>query len=475
MTKVFEFLPADPAVRFRPTTGETRAIEPVAEPNLLRSMFSYHEVPRITFDSIPEVALDPAQEVFITCTTFRDGQQARVPYTVQQIVDLYEMESRLSGPNGVIRQSEFFLYTEKDCEVVTQVLALGRRYPEVTGWIRANTNDLKLVKDLGLRETGILTSSSDYHIFKKLGLNRQKAADVYLGVVQEAIAAGITPRCHLEDLTRADIYGFIVPFVQQLMQIQRDSGIPVKIRLCDTMGWAVPYPGASLPRSVAKLVQVMIHECGVPKAQLEWHGHNDFHKTLINASTAWLYGCTAANGTLLGIGERTGNTPIEGLCVEYAMLMGTPNGMDLRVITEIAEYYRRAIKEEIPSRTPLVGEEFNTTAAGIHVDGMMKDPEIYNIFDTETLLNRPVGVKINDKSGAAGVAYWVNQHLGLVDDKRLDKKHPAVVHMAAWVEAQYRQGRTTAIASEEMLELVHAYLPENVNQCRRPLSAPIPA
>jgi citrate (Re)-synthase len=460
MTRTFEFLPVDPAVRFRPPTGETRAIEQVDAPNLLRSMFPYDEVPKITFDSAPEVTLDPVPEMFITCTTFRDGQQARLPYTVQQMVDLYEMESRLSGPHGVIRQSEFFLYTEKDREAVGRVLALGRRYPEVTSWIRANKNDLQLVRDLGIRETGILTSSSDYHIFKKLGLDRQKAADVYLGVVREAIAAGIKPRCHLEDLTRADIYGFIVPFVQQLMQLQQDSGIPVKIRLCDTMGWAVPFPGASLPRSVAKLVQVMIHECGVPKAQLEWHGHNDFYKTLINASTAWLYGCASANGTLLGIGERTGNTPIEGLCVEYAMLMGTPNGMDLRAITEIAEYYRREIKEDIPSRMPLVGEEFNTTAAGIHVDGMMKDPEIYNIFDTEALLNRPVGVKINDKSGAAGVAYWVNQHLGLVSDEQLDKKHPAVVNISAWLEEQYRQGRTTAIASEEMLELIHEHLPE---------------
>jgi citrate (Re)-synthase len=462
MTKAFELLPADPAVCFRQPTGEEHVIEPVDEPNLLRSMFPYHQVPKITFEPAPEVTLDPPEESFVTCTTFRDGQQARTPYTVQQIVDLYEMESRLSGPNGVIRQCEFFLYTEKDREAVARVLALGRRYPEVTSWIRAHKNDLKLVRELGLGETGILTSSSDYHIFKKLGLDRNKAADMYLGVVREAIDAGIRPRCHLEDLTRADIYGFVVPFVQDLMQIQQDSGIPVKVRLCDTMGWAVPYPGASLPRSVAKLVHVLRHECGVPSAQLEWHGHNDFYKTLINASTAWLYGCAGANGTLLGIGERTGNTPIEGLCVEYAMLMGTPHGMDLRVITEIAEYYRRALKEEVPARTPLVGDEFNTTAAGIHVDGMMKDPEIYNIFDTKALLNRPVGVKINDKSGAAGVAYWVNQHLGLAGGAQLDKKHPAIVNIAAWVDAQYRQGRTTAIASEEMLELLSKQLPECV-------------
>jgi isopropylmalate/homocitrate/citramalate synthase len=107
------------------------------------------------------------------------------------------------------------------------------------------------------------------------------------------------------------------------MAIQEASGMPVRVRSCDTMGWVVPYPGASLPRSVAKLVHVLTHECGVPKAQLEWHGHDDFYKTLMNASSAWLYGCAGANGTLLGVGERAGNTPIERLCVEYAMLMGT--------------------------------------------------------------------------------------------------------------------------------------------------------
>jgi isopropylmalate/homocitrate/citramalate synthase len=460
MAKAFEFLKADQSVLLRQPPGKERAMEQVHEPNLLRSMFPYHEVPKIAFDPAPEVPVNPPEEIFITCTTFRDGQQARTPYTVQQIVDLYEMESRLSGPNGVIRQAEFFLYTERDRQAVAHVLALGRRYPEVTSWIRANKQDLKLVKDLSLRETGILTSASDYHLFKKLGLDRQKAADIYLGVVREAVEAGIIPRCHLEDLTRADIYGFIVPFVQELMKIQENSGVPVKIRLCDTMGWAVPYPGAALPRSVAKLVHVLIRECGVPKGQLEWHGHNDFHKTLSNASMAWLYGCAGANGTLLGIGERTGNTPIEGLCVEYAMLMGSPNGMDLRVITEIAEYYRTELKEDIPIRFPLVGEEFNTTAAGIHVDGVMKDPEIYNIFDTEALLNRPVGVKINDKSGVAGVAFWVNQHLGLSGDQQLDKRHPAVAKIATWVEEQYRQGRTTAIASEEMMEQINTHLPE---------------
>ena len=123
----------------------------------------------------------------------------------------------------------------------------------------------------------------------------------------------IVPRCHFEDVTRADIYGFVIPFAIELMKLSEQGDMPIKIRLCDTLGYGVSFSEAALPRSVPKLVRAIIDEAGVPGKYLEWHGHNDFHKVLINATTAWLYGCHYANGTLLGFGERTGNPPIEGL------------------------------------------------------------------------------------------------------------------------------------------------------------------
>lgn len=86
-----------------------------------------------------------------------------------------------------------------------------------------------------------------------------------------------------------------------------------------------------------------------------------------------------------------------------------------------------------------------------------------------------MGVKFNDKSGAAGVAYWMNQYLSLAGGEQLDKKHPAVVEIAAWVEAQYLQGRTTAIASEEMIELIHERLPECASPGGRSFSPGMPS
>jgi len=431
----------------------------IQEPNLYRNVFPYDEVCRVEFDN-KFVFTDPPDEIFITDTTFRDGQQARPPYTVEQIVDLYEMLHKLGGTNGVIRQCEFFLYSEKDKEAVRKCQERNYRYPEITGWIRAVKEDFKLVKEMGLKETGILTSVSDYHIFLKLKKNRRVVMREYLSIVSAALDLGITPRCHFEDVTRADIYGFCVPFAQDIMRLSEEVKLPVKIRLCDTMGYGVPYPSAALPRCVPKIIRAMIDDAGVPSEYLEWHGHNDFYKGFINATTAWLYGCSAANGTLLGFGERTGNPPIEGLIIEYISLMGNPNGIDTTMITEIRNYLERAVGVPIPSNMPLVGSNFNSTSAGIHADGILKNEEIYNIFNTSKILNRPISISVNDKSGLAGIGQWINSHFALTGKDRVEKIHPGVAKINRWVTRQYEEGRTTSISDQEMEKVTRKYLPE---------------
>jgi len=433
-------------------------IREVAEPNLLREMFPYHAVPKIEFDGAIE-APDPAPEFFITDTTFRDGQQARPPYSVDQIVALYTMLHRLGGPNGVIRQTEFFLYSDLDRAAVRRCLALGFEFPEVTGWIRAVRADLKLVKEIGIKETGILTSCSDYHIFRKLRKTRSQALEDYLGIVKSALDEGLTIRCHLEDATRADFYGFVVPLVAKLMELRAASGAQVKIRVCDTLGFGVPYPGVALPRSVPKLILGLRRECGVPCECLEWHGHNDFHKVLANATAAWLYGCMYANGTLLGYGERTGNPPVEGLVMDYISLKGC-NGVDTTVITEIADYFENQIGYRIPPNYPFVGREFNSTRAGIHADGLLKDEEIYNIFDTGKILRRPPCVAVDKTSGTAGVAWWINSYFKLKGATQVSKQADAVRKITDWVDHQYTVGRNTSISDEELAAQVRLHMPE---------------
>ena len=424
-------------------------LQDVEEPNLYRDIFDYQSIPKIAFNN-RHVPPNMPSEIWMTDTTFRDGQQSVSPFTPKQIEHLFKLESRLGGPYGLVRQSEFFLYTDKDREALERCQALGLRFPEITTWIRANEKDFKLVKAAGVRETGILVSCSDYHIFKKMHLTRSQAMDKYLGIVKAALEQGIVPRCHFEDITRADYYGFVLPFAEKLMDLANESGIPIKIRACDTMGYGVSYPGAALPRSVAGIIYGLNHYAQVPSEQLEWHGHNDFYTVVSNAGTAWLYGCSSINCSLLGIGERTGNCPLEAMAVEYQSLRGETGGMDLTAITEIAEYMEREIGIEISPRQPFVGRHFNVTRAGIHADGLLKDEEIYNIFNTSTILNRPALVAVDSHSGLAGVAHWINSYFRLQGEHMLDKKDPLVVEMKEKIDDLYSKGRNTVMGDEEL-------------------------
>jgi isopropylmalate/homocitrate/citramalate synthase len=428
-----------------------------AEPNLFRPLFPYDDVPRIGFNH-RLVPMKMPKDIWITDTTFRDGQQAMPPYTVRQIVDLYKMLHRMGGPTGVIRQSEFFLYTKKDQEAVHEVLSLGYRFPEVTGWVRATRKDLALARELGLKETGILTSASDYHIYLKLRKNRKEALDDYLNVVRDALDVGIAPRCHFEDATRADFYGFVVPFAHELMKLAESSHIPIKIRVCDTMGLGVPYPGVCMPRSVPGLIYGLQYYAGVPSEWIEWHGHNDLFLVTANAVTAWLYGCCSANGTMLGLGERTGNPPIEALIINYLQLKGNEAKVDTTVITEMAEYFEKELHVSIPTNQPLVGSGFNTTSAGVHADGLLKNEEIYNVFNTEKLLRRPVKLAINDKSGLAGIVLWIRNTLGEGKKTPLQKDHPGVKKIYEWMTAQYETGRVAQISDAEIRAQVKVHL-----------------
>ncbi len=307
-------------------------------PNLMRDIFPYSEVPRIRIGRYSP-APSPAEDMFITDSTFRDGQQAMPPLSSRQVGSLFDLLHVLSCPEGVIRYSEFFIYSDRDRHLVDLCRSRGYQYPAVTGWVRASEEDLKLAIDAGFKETGILTSASDYHIYLKLGSNRKDIAERYLRVVRLALEKGIVPRCGFEDITRADIYGFCIPFALELMKLREESGIDIKIRLSDTLGLGVTYPGAALPRGVPALVKAFIDAAGVPEHLLEWHGHNDFHHALINSSTAWLYGCGGVSGTLRGLGERTGNAPIEALLVERAALRGERYNPDPTVYEQIGRIF----------------------------------------------------------------------------------------------------------------------------------------
>ena len=325
-------IPPRPAGR----DGEAFPLQDVAQPNLLPEVFPPSQAPRIAFDgrSVPKA---PPMDVWIVDASFRNGQ---APLAPDQALLLYGLLHRLGGPRGVIRQTEFPLATEADRETVRLCKGTGHPFPEPTAWIRSAREEIGLVKAAGLKEAGFPTPVSDFRIFQEQKQTRKAALRTYLEGVDAALDAGILPRCHLEDVTRADLHGFVVPFAIALMKRARQAEIPVKVRLCDTLGYGVTHEGAALPRSVQKLVHALTEDAAVPAEWLEWQGQNGLFKALPNAGTAWLYGAGAACGSLMGLGEGGGNAAIEGLIFEYLGLKGEANGLNPAVLAEIVAFYR---------------------------------------------------------------------------------------------------------------------------------------
>lgn len=418
----------------------------VDKPNLYREMFPYTEFPKVVFDD-EQVEYEIPDKVWITDTTFRDGQQARPPYMPEQVLRIYDLLHEIDGGTGLIRQCEFFLYSERDRKAVELCKERGYKYPEITGWIRAVAADFRLVSQMGLGETGILTSASDYHIFLKLRKTRAQAMAGYVDIAKASLDSGVIPRCHFEDVTRADYEGFVLPFAEALLELSAEYDMPVKIRLCDTLGFGLPWAGVALPRSVPKLVHGL-RALGVAAENLEWHGHNDLHKVAVNGTAAWLYGCSAVNTAIFGVGERTGNPPLEALVIEHAQLKGMTQGVNYAAITELADYAKKELGFEIPANYPLVGRDFNVTRAGVHADGLLKNEEIYNCFDTNKLLNRPVGVAITDKTGAAGIKHWVESHYEI----EIPKHDRRIVKIKDRIDAEYAADRVSTISDDEMIK-----------------------
>lgn len=392
-------------------------------------------------------------EVWTTETTHRDGQQGGLPLTTAQSVRIYETMCAFTGTSGAVRQAEFFVYRPADRDALTEALARWRHDAPVepTTWIRATPTDVELIRSLGVRETGMLASISDYHTFHKFSPGgRRAAAENYLAAVRATLDAGIRPRLHLEDATRAplEVIDWFVNSVLELTSCHPSSLRP-KFRVCDTMGIGLPYDEVGGPRSVPRIFR-RLRTLGIAAEDLEFHPHNDMWMIVPNCLAAVRAGCAAINGTLLGKGERTGNAPLEAVLL-HLIGMGYFARVrpDFTALNDLADFYAE-IGHGLPPKYPLYGRDAHRTRAGIHADGLNKFWWMYAPFDVPQLLGRPLEVSLTKDSGLAGVIFLLRQHLGL----DLPKDDPRVQQLQAWVLEQFIAGRQTSIEWEELAPVV---------------------
>ena len=396
-------------------------------------------------------------DVWTTETTHRDGQQGGLPLTSEQSLKIYDILCRFTAHSGAIRQAEFFVYRPSDRAALQGAVERyhGGAPIEPTTWIRATKKDVLLIQTLGVRETGMLASASDYHTFHKFKPGgRNQAAQTYLEAVKMTLDTGIRPRLHLEDATRAPME-FIQPFIENVQEISAAymPELRPKFRICDTMGLGLPFEDVALPRSIPRIFQEM-RKLGLESADLEFHPHNDTWLVVANCLAALRAGCGVINGTSLGKGERTGNAPLEAVLMHLIGMGYFPEQQpDFTVLNELVNLYAE-MGEPVPTKYPLYGRDAHRTRAGVHADGLNKFWWMYAPFNVPQLLGRPLEVSLTKESGLAGLMFLIHQHT----DLNVSKDDPRLQNVYAWLLEEFDNGRQTSVEWEELAPVVARYI-----------------
>ena len=402
------------------------------------------------YEDMPRIKLPDGHEIFVSDSTIREGaQMPGIVMKKEHKVKIFEFLHEIG-----IEKTETFLYDESDQLAVKEMLDFGYERPEVTGWARARHSDIDLVLDLDLAETGILMSVSDTHLFDKIGFKRrEEAAERYLDALDYALAHGLRVRCHLEDITRADVEGFVLPFVKEILE--RDKN--VILRICDTLNYGIPFM-TEFPYSIPKII-VALKKMGAKNIEL--HIHDDFGMGTTISLVGFWYGANWCNATFLGMGERAGVAELEKILVFLEFRVEGFHKYNLECLSRFAEYMEREVGIRIPKNKAVVGENVFAHESGIHTDGVLKNPFTYEPFPPEL-----VGAKrhfiIGPTSGISVLKHKAERMLGelLGTNFTLDKNDERLKALQNFIKRSYDDGRSSCFSDSELKELVRRFFAE---------------
>ena len=403
------------------------------------------------YDDLPKLKLPRGQEVFISDSTIRDGSQMPgVVMSKNHKLQIFEYLHQIG-----IEKLETFVFNHRDKEAVRSMLNKGYEFPEVTGWARANTADIDLVLEMdGIEETGILMSVSDSHVIDKMGLpSREAAEEKYLDALQYAVDHGLRTRAHIEDMTRADNYGFVFPLVEKLIEIDPDC----IIRLCDTLGMGIPFEGVDEPYGIPSMVKYLHDEMNVKN--IETHVHDDFGLGMANTLAGYWHGANWSSLTFLGIGERAGNTEIEKVVLFLHERIEGFDKYNLEAVTEFARFMEKEIGIRVPRNKAVVGKNIFAHESGIHTAGVIKNPFTYEAYLPELVGGKRL-LLIGDSSGLEVLRHKVEETLNELMGVRAKvmKRDPRLKEIQDHIHRLYDQElRVSSISDEELRGYVEKY------------------
>ena len=403
------------------------------------------------YDDLPKIKFPQGQDVFISDSTIRDGSQMPgVVMSKNHKLQIFEYLHQIG-----IEKLETFVFNHRDKEAVRSMLNKGYEFPEVTGWARANPADIDLVLEMdGIEETGILMSVSDSHVIDKMGLpSREAAEEKYLDALQYAVDHGLRTRAHIEDMTRADNYGFVFPLVEKLIEIDPDC----IIRLCDTLGMGVPFEGVDEPYGIPSMVKYLHDEMNVKN--IETHVHDDFGLGMANTLAGYWHGANWSSLTFLGIGERAGNTEIEKVVLFLHERIEGFDKYNLEAVTEFARFMEREIGIRVPRNKAVVGKNIFAHDSGIHTAGVIKNPFTYEAYLPELVGGKRL-LLIGDSSGLEVLRHKVEETLNELMGVRAKvmKRDPRLKEIQDHIHRLYDQElRVSSISDEELRGYVEKY------------------